>query len=254
MPAPPAPPAARVPPRPTTVPSALLVVASEPEPLLPPAPAISLLSPPAPPPPPTASSSVAVGLVSNTNDPPPPHPPVGSGPPAPPGAPPPPKSPPGYGDVPWRIERFSPENTGTVATIWPPAPPRPPAADDPPEPPAMVTVIVETPAGTFHCWVVPAVPKSTVHVVASHDGVGSAEAFAGWTTPIASTLSAAVMTITASAPRPVRWRRVTTCTGGLPRTAAKCGLPEVANTLRRSGEETVDAGLVGAGVGRTRHE
>ena len=188
--------------------------------LLPPAPATSLVSPPAPPPPPTASSSVDVGLVSNTKEPPPPHPPVGSGPPDPPGAPPPPKSPPGNGDVPWRIERFSPENTGTVATIWPPAPPRPPAADDPPEPPAMVTVIVETPAGTFHCWAVPAVPKLTVHVVASHDGVGSADARAGWMPPIASTLRAAVTTITATAPRLARWKRRTRCTGSLPRTAA----------------------------------
>ena len=43
----------------------------------------------------------------------------------------------------------------------------------------MVTVIVETPAGTVHCWVVPAVPKPTVQVVASHDGVGSADALGG---------------------------------------------------------------------------
>ena len=52
----------------------------------------------------------------------------------------------------------------------------------------MVTVIVETPAGTVHCWVVPAVPKLTVQVVASHDGVGSADAGAAWITPVASTL------------------------------------------------------------------
>ena len=106
--------------------------------------------------------------------------------------------------MPWRTERFSPENTGTVATIAPPAPPTPPAADDPPEPPAMVTVIVETPAGTVHCWVVPAVPKPTVQVVASHEGVGSADAGAAWITPVASTPSAAVTTSTASAPRLVR--------------------------------------------------
>ena len=36
----------------------------------------------------------------------------------------------------------------------------------------MVTVIVETPAGTVHCWVVPAVPKLTVQVVASHERCG----------------------------------------------------------------------------------
>ena len=68
----------------------------------------------------------------------------------------------------------------------------------------MLTVIVETPAGTVHCWVVPAVPKPTVQVVASHDGVGSADAGAAWITPVASTLSAAVTTSTASAPRLVR--------------------------------------------------
>ena len=68
----------------------------------------------------------------------------------------------------------------------------------------MVTVIVETPAGTVHCWVVPAVPKLTVHVVASQDGVGSADALAAWMTPVASTPSAAVMTSTASALRLVR--------------------------------------------------
>jgi hypothetical protein len=68
----------------------------------------------------------------------------------------------------------------------------------------MLTVIVETPAGTVHCWVVPAVPKPTVQVVASHEGVGSADAGAAWITPVASTLSAAVTTSTASAPRLVR--------------------------------------------------
>jgi hypothetical protein len=68
----------------------------------------------------------------------------------------------------------------------------------------MVTVIVETPAGTVHCWVVPAVPKPTVHVVASHEGVGSADALAAWITPIESTPSAAVTTSTASAPRLIR--------------------------------------------------
>src|ERR1700722_390698 len=122
MPAPPPPPEARVPPRPTTVGSKVLV-ASAPGPLLPPAPATSPASPPAPPPPPTARSTVAVGLVSNTNDPPPPHPPVCPGPGPGPGAPPPPNSPPGNGEVPWRTERFSPDDTGTVATIAPPGPP-----------------------------------------------------------------------------------------------------------------------------------
>ena len=68
----------------------------------------------------------------------------------------------------------------------------------------MVTVIDETPAGTVHCWVVPAVPKSTVHVVASHDGVGSADATDGWMTPVASTPTTAVTTSTASAPRLIR--------------------------------------------------
>jgi hypothetical protein len=68
----------------------------------------------------------------------------------------------------------------------------------------MATVIVETPAGTVHPWVVPAGPKSTVQVVASQDGVGSADAFAAWITPVASTPSAAVTTINASAPRLIR--------------------------------------------------
>ena len=255
LPAPPEPPAAKVPPRPTTVPSALVVVASEPGPLLPPAPAVSLLSPPAPPPPPTARSSVVVGNVSNTNEPPPPPPPTpgpGLGGPA---APPPPNPPPLLvAAVPTTTENVSPHSAGTVAIIWPPAPPTPPAADEAPDPPAMATVTDETPAGTLHCWTDPAGTNSTVHVVASHDGVGSADATEGWMTPVANTPTTAVTTITASTPRLIRRGRTTTCTCGSPSNSGHQGTPEVANTLRPSGEETVDADVVRTGRSRTRHK